>query len=106
MPGVMNVVVSRHIVNVVAVRHELWRVIVEVRCVVPVRSMAKVTAIAGIHGMNLRLEAMAMAMAVTGVDPESANLHRKSVPRVSAGSVRDGQKSNREGRNAKAFDEA
>lgn len=102
MAGVMNVVVSRHIVNVVAV----WRVIVEVRCVVPVRAMADVTAMAGIHATNLRSEAEVMTVPVTAVDPESANVHRKSVPGVGAGSVRDGQKSNRKGGDVKAFDEA
>jgi len=106
MAGTMNVVVSRHIVDVVAVWHELWRVIVEVRCVVPVRTMAEVTAVAGIHATNLRSEAVLMTVPVTAVDPESANVHRKSVPGVGAGSVRDCQKSNRKGGDAKAFDEA
>ncbi len=106
MAGAMNVVVSRHIVNVVAVWDELRPVIVEVRGVVPVGTMAEVTAMAGIDATNLRLEAVVMTVAVTAVDPESANVHRKSVTGVGVGSIRDGQKSNRKGGNAKVFDEA
>jgi hypothetical protein len=109
MAGAMNVVVSRHKVKVVAVWDDLRRVIVEVACVVPVRTMAEVTTMTtmdGIHATDCWSHNTVMTAPVTGVDPESANPHRKSVPGVGVGGVPDGQKSNRKGGNAKAFDEA
>jgi len=73
----IEIVVSRHKINVPVVWHELRSMVVEVRPAVEVRQLAERNVIAGIsvHTTDRWLNARLIDLTVTGVDSVSAMVH-------------------------------